>query len=165
MIPFLEYVKDNQSEFEKAVLQLCRFLGIEPGWLMFVIYFETSKTFSPDIVNKVSGATGLIQFMPRTARALGTTTDVLKRMSNVEQLDYVRRYLSPYAGKMKTWIDVYLAVFYPAAIGKPGYVITSDIVARQNPGFDLNKDLDITVDEIKTALRKHIPEKYKHLFI
>ena len=131
---------------------------------MFVMYFETAKTFRSDKINPVSGATGLIQFMPSTARALGTTTQVLKQMSNVDQLFYVRKYLLPYKGKMKSWIDVYLAVFYPAAIGKPNYIITPDIVARQNPVFDLNRDLDITVDEIRTALKKHIPSKYKHLF-
>jgi hypothetical protein len=40
---------------------------------------------------------------------------------------------------MRRWIDVYLAVFYPAAMGNPNYVITPDIVAKQNPGFDINK--------------------------
>ena len=43
---------------------------------------------NPQAVNPISGATGLIQFMPSTARG-GTTTAVLKRMSNVQQLDYV----------------------------------------------------------------------------
>jgi len=55
-------------------------------------------------------------------------------------------------------------VFYPAAIGKPDYVITKDIVAKQNKIFDLNKDLDISVKEIETVLRRQIPKKYKHLF-
>ncbi len=104
---------------------------------------------------------GLIQFMPSTARSLGTTTTVLKHMSNVQQLDYVLAYLRPYKGRMKRWIDVYLAVFYPKAMGNPNFVITSDIVAKQNKIFDLNKDLDISVKEIETALRKQIPEKYR----
>lgn len=43
--------------------------------------------------------------------SLGTTTAHLRKMSNVEQLDWVRRYLSPYHGKMKNWLDVYCAVF------------------------------------------------------
>ena len=90
--------------------------------------------------------------MPSTARGLGTTTDVLKRMSNVQQLDYVLAYLRPYKGRMKTWVDVYLAVFfYPRAMGNPNFVITSDIVAKQNKIFDLNKDLDISVKEIETV--------------
>jgi hypothetical protein len=44
-------------------------------------------------------------------------------------------------------------------------VITPDIVAKQNKIFDLNKDLDITVDEIKTALRNNMPEKYKKFYL
>jgi hypothetical protein len=65
---------------------------------------------------------------------------------------------------MKHWIDVYLAVFYPKAIGNPNFVITSDIVAKQNKIFDLNRDLDITVKEIETALRSSMPEKYKKYY-
>jgi len=85
-------------------------------------------------------------------------------MNNVQQLDYVLAYLRPYKGKMKKWIDVYLAVFYPAAIGNPDYVITRDIVAKQNKIFDLNNDLDISVKEIETVLLKQIPSRYKGLF-
>ena len=50
-------------------------------------------------------------------------------------------------------------------MGNPNFVITSDIVARQNKIFDLNKDLDISVDEIKTALRNNMPEKYKKFYL
>ncbi len=156
---FIEYVKENREEFTEKVASICSQLNIKPDWLMFVMWFESK--LNPQAVNPISGATGLIQFMPSTARSLGTTTTVLKRMSNVQQLDYVLAYLRPYKGRMKTWVDVYLAVFYPRAMGNPNFVITSDIVAKQNKIFDLNKDLDISVKEIETALRKQIPEKYR----
>ena len=156
---FIEYVKENKKEFALKVTDICNQLNIKPDWLMFVMWFESK--LNPQAVNPISGATGLIQFMPSTARSLGTTTAVLKRMSNVQQLDYVLAYLRPYKGRMKTWVDVYLAVFYPKAMGNPNFVITSDIVAKQNKIFDLNKDLDISVKEIETALRKQIPEKYR----
>ena len=156
---FEEYIKENRAEFIAKVNNICNQLNINPNWLMFVMWFESR--LNPQAVNPISGATGLIQFMPSTARSLGTTTAVLKHMSNVQQLDYVLAYLRPYKGRMKRWIDVYLAVFYPRAMGKPNFVITSDIVAKQNKIFDLNKDLDISVKEIETALRKQIPEKYR----
>jgi hypothetical protein len=156
---FEEYIKENKKEFTEKVNNICTELRIEANWLMFVMWFESR--LNPQAVNPISGATGLIQFMPSTARSLGTTTDVLKHMSNVQQLDYVLAYLRPYKGRMKTWVDVYLAVFYPKAMGKPNFVITSDIVAKQNKIFDLNKDLDISVKEIETALRRQIPEKYR----
>lgn len=159
---FEEYIKENREEFTEKVNNICNELKIEANWLMFVMWFESK--LNPQAVNPISGAQGLIQFMPSTARALGTTTDVLKRMNNVRQLDYVLAYLRPYKGKMKRWIDVYLAVFYPKAMGNPNFVITSDIVAKQNKIFDLNKDLDITVKEIETALRNSMPEKYKRYY-
>ena len=160
---FEEYIKENKEAFVSKVKQICDILNIEEDWLMFVMYFESAKSFRANKVNPVSGATGLIQLMPATARALGTTTSALAKMTNVQQLDYVYQYLKPYRLKMNSWIDVYLAVFYPKAMNKgDNFTIEADIVARQNPGFDINKDLDITVAEIKIALRKNIPEKYKN---
>ena len=156
---FEEYVQGNTKEFTDKVEDICCELQIRPNWLMFVMWFESK--LNPQAVNPISGATGLIQFMPSTARGLGTTTAVLKRMSNVQQLDYVLAYLRPYKGRMRTWVDVYLAVFYPRAMGNPNYVITRDIVAIQNPIFDINKDKNITVREIETVLRNKIPIKYR----
>lgn len=165
MMLFEYLIKENKDEFLTKVREICRFLSIDQNWLMLVMWFETARTFDHRIVNKVSGATGLIQFMPRTARSMGTTTEALKKMSNVEQLDYVKKYLTPYRGRMINWLDTYLAVFYPALIGKPDTaVIDRAIVARQNPVFDLNKDLKIHKSEIREALQKSIPGRYKHLF-
>lgn len=160
---FEEYIKENKAEFAAKVVNICDQLQIKPNWLMFVMWFESK--LNPQAVNPISGATGLIQFMPSTARGLGTTTAALKRMRNVQQLDFVLYYLRPYKGRMKTWVDVYLAVFYPRAMGNPNFVIASDIVARQNKIFDLNKDLDISVKEIESVLRKSIPEKYKTYYL
>jgi len=163
MMCFSEYVKENRWEFCAGVEEICNDLGIEMVWLMFVMYFESK--LNPKSVNPISGATGLMQFMPKTARSLGTTTEDLKNMSNLEQLKFVHAYLRRHKGKMKSWIDVYLAVFYPVAMGKgDSYTITRRIVAEQNPIFDLNGDKKIEVREIKEALRKRIPSKYKSLF-
>lgn len=162
MIAFEEYIKENKKQFIDKVIKIANDLNINPNWLMFVMWFESK--LNPKAVNPISKATGLLQFMPTTAWALGTTTDSLLSMNNVQQLDYVLAYLRPYKGKMKKWIDVYLAVFYPAAIGNPDYVITRDIVAKQNKIFDINNDLDISVKEIETVLLKQIPSRYKGLF-
>jgi len=159
---FEEYIKENREEFTEKVNNISNELGIEANWLMFVMWFESR--LNPQAVNPISGAAGLIQFMPSTARSLGTTTGALKHMNNVQQLDYVLSYLRPYKGRMKRWVDVYLAVFYPKAMGKPDFIITSDIVAKQNKIFDINKDLDISVKEIETVLRNTIPEKYKKYY-
>lgn len=160
---FEEYVKENKERFISKVKEISELLSINPEWLMFVMYFESH--LKTNAINPKSMAVGLIQFMPNTAKELGTSTEGLLKMSNVEQLDFVYKYLKRYKGRMKTWVDVYLAVFYPAAIGKgDNYVIKSDLVARQNAIFDLNKDLDISVGEIKKVLQEHIPKEYRYLF-
>lgn len=169
-----ELIKENQDSFIKKVKEIADDLKIPAEWLMLVMWFETARTLDHRKVNFQRGdspvdslrckfrATGLLQFMPSTARAMGTTNMDLYAMSNVRQLDYVHKYLAVYKGKYQSFLDLYLAVFYPAAIGKPDtYVIASDTIARQNPIFDINKDLDITKAEIRKALYSTIPSQYQ----
>lgn len=156
-----DLVKSNKSEFLSKVKVISAKLGIDPNYLMFVMRWESN--LNPAAVNPVGGATGLIQFMPSTARSLGTTADALRKMNNVEQLDFVYKYFYPYRGRMRSVYDVYLITFFPAALGKPdSYVfetksLSAKIIAEQNPGIDLNKDLKITVGEFK----QYIDQKKK----
>lgn len=121
-------------------------LGIPVDYLMAVVAFETGETFSAAVRNGAgSGATGLIQFMPSTARALGTTTEALAAMTAEDQINYVYRYLLPYRGRMKTLADVYMAVLWPSAVGKPdGSALWSrashPTTYRQNAGLDADRD-------------------------
>ena len=156
----------NRTAFVAKIKDICAKLSIEPNWLMFAMNLETAGTFSHTIVNSI-GATGLIQFMPSTAIDLGTTTAKLRQMTNIEQLDYVYKYLRRYGyGKMHSFEDVYLTIFYPVAVGKPDtYVITSDSVARANPLFDTNKDLNIGKLEIKNKLLSMVPAEYRDEFL
>lgn len=150
---FAEYVKENKSYFLDKVEEISRKLMIAPNWLMAVMYKESKLNHKA--VNSTSGATGLIQFMPSTAQGLGTSTTALKNMSNIEQLDYVYKYYRPYISKLNSYPDLYLATFFPVALGKSDdYVmqtssLPASIVARQNPAIDLNKDNKITVGEFK----------------
>lgn len=161
---FEELIKENREEFIAEVVDVSSYLGIQPRWLMFLMWFETNHTLDHTITNQI-GATGLIQFMPKTAIGLGTTCQKLREMSNVEQLTYVERHLAPFRGRYRDWVDLYCAIFWPAAVGKPmDYRITSDMVAKQNPLFDRNKDLDIEKSEIRAALLDQVPRQYKNLF-
>jgi hypothetical protein len=163
---FEELIKTNREEFIAKVIKVADYLKVKPEYLMFLMWFETAHTFSPSIRNRTSGAIGLIQFLPSTARFLGTSTEALENMSNVQQLDFVQKHLGIFRGKYSDWLDLYCGIFYPAAVGKPdSYRITSDIVAKQNPLFDINKDTDIEKSEIRTALLKQIPDMYRHYFI
>lgn len=146
-------------EFLTRVVDICHYLGIEPDWLMAAMAFETGGTFSPAVRNKAgSGATGLIQFMPSTARALGTTTDALAALSAEDQLDYVYRYFKPYAGRLCCMEDVYMAILWPRGIGRPMDSgvgeSTHPVTYRQNSGLDLDGDRVITKREATERVRR-----------
>jgi hypothetical protein len=162
---FEDLITENREVFLIKVRKVAFYLNVKPEWLMFLMWFETGHTLNSHIQNSI-GATGLIQFLPSTARFLGTTTEALKTMQNYEQLDYVQKHLGIFSDKYKDWVDLYCGIFWPAAVGKPdSYRITSDIVAKQNPLFDINKDTDIEKSEIRAALLKQIPKEYKQYFI
>jgi hypothetical protein len=161
---FENLITENKDVFLTKVYKVAFYLGVKAEHLMFLMWFETGHTLNSHIQNSI-GATGLIQFMPATARFLGTTTDALKKMSNVEQMDYVQLHLGIFRGKYKDWVDLYCGIFWPAAVGKPDtYRITQEIVAKENPLFDINKDLIIEKSEIRAALLKQIPAEYKQYF-
>lgn len=124
-----------------------------PCWLMGCMAWESGETFSPSVTNMAgSGATGLIQFMPRTAGELQTSTAELAQMTPERQLAFVQKYFMPYKGRLQTLGDVYMAILWPAAIGKPPEHILWDkdsrpTTYRQNAGLDTNKDGAITKAE------------------
>lgn len=156
----------NRDAIIAKINGISDYLGISPHWLMAVINFETAGSFSPAIQNRISGATGLIQFMPNTANGLGTSIEELKNMSFERQLDFVKRYYAPYRSRMKSFTDLYLATFYPKAIGKDdNYILEpARIIAQQNPIFDPEKNGFVTVGAIKEVLIKRIPAQYAAYF-
>lgn len=150
----------NYLEFNSKLVLVCKSLNIEPDWLYEVINIETAGSFNPAIRNAAgSGATGLIQFMPSTAKWLGTTTDALAKMSNVQQLDYVKKYfvaMFKSTGVPKSFFDLYLVVFQPAWVGKPDTATLAKSAYSMNRGIDLNKDGIITKGEFRTWATKNI---------
>ncbi len=156
-------------DFKSKVLKICSDLGIEPDFLMACMAFETGETFSPSIKNAAgSGATGLIQFMPRTAVGLGTTTEKLAAMTAVKQLDFVKKYFQPYKNRINKLEDIYMAILYPAAIGKPTHhnLFTQGTKAySQNSGFDKNRDGNITLSEISIKVKNKYSKGLKSGYI
>lgn len=150
---FENKVTSNKEAFLSEVKSVARKLMIEPDWLMAVMWKESK--LNPQAVNPTTNATGLIQFMPSTAQGLGTSVSALKNMSNVEQMEYVYKYYKPYRLKLKSYPDLYLATFFPIALGKnDDWVmqtssISASTIARQNPAINLNGDNKITVGEFR----------------
>ncbi len=152
---------ENRAAFLAKVTAIAAKLGISPDWLMVVFKIESSM--NSRAVNPKSQAVGLIQFMPSTARSLGTSPEALKAMSNVDQLDYVYKYFKPYTGRFSSILDLYTVTFFPRALGQTdGYILKTDTlsagtIAAQNSPYDLNKDHQITYGELKAAITKKIP--------
>jgi hypothetical protein len=106
-----------------------------------------------------SGAVGLIQFMPSTAKQLGTTTASLVKMTGEEQLDFVAKYLRQFKKPLQTLEDVYMAVLMPSAIGKGSDFVLFRKPSKaysQNIGLDINGDGVITVGEAADQVRKRL---------
>lgn len=164
-----------RAAFVKRVREISAALGINPNWLMQIMYWESAKTFSPSVKNP-SGATGLIQFMPSTAAELGTTTAALAAMSAVQQLDYVYKYYKMWYKRLgisspQSFGDTYLITFFPLAVNKADSFIlqtaklSAALIATQNPAFDFNKDGKVTAGEVRAKMLTQIPKEWVSEFV
>jgi hypothetical protein len=149
----------QDPDFKRKLEKIANLLGVQSSDLIAIMKQESG--INPQARNP-SGATGLIQFMPDTARRLGTTTDDLYKMDGVQQLDYVYKYFKMTGVGNGTLGDLYMAVFMPKYIGyddnhvlgqrgAPGF---SGAVYRQNSGLDRNKDSKITVADVKQSVQR-----------
>lgn len=156
------------TEFRAKVISICKDFGWRhdhASWLMACMAFESAETFRPDVRNAAgSGATGLIQFMPATAKGLGTSTSALAAMKPVMQLDYVKKYFAPYARKIKSLPDMYMAILLPKYVGSPSSAVlfSGGVAYRQNSGLDLNKDGKITKQEASFLVSKKLEKGMKY---
>jgi hypothetical protein len=153
--------------FKDRVRWIGETLGVDPNDLMMCMAWESARTFSANVKNAAgSGAVGLIQFMPSTAKALGTSTAELAKMTPEDQLRYVYKYFRPYAGKLKNLGDVYMAILWPKAIGKPdSYVLFDGSLAptayRQNAGLDVDRNHQVTRAECIAKVYANGQEGFK----
>lgn len=130
---YSEKVNITPQNMQKTIADTSNAMGISnPDWLSNVINFESG--YDTKAINPTSGASGLIQFMPTTAKGMGTTVEDIRKMNTDDQMKLVNQYLNPYKGKMKTQEDVAMSVFYPAAIGNPDFKFPQQVV-DQNHGI------------------------------
>lgn len=148
------------KEFADKVQEIADRLGIFANWIMLIIFYETKGTFDPSIQNEI-GATGLFQFLPKTAIGLGTTTEALKNMSAVDQLEYGYELLKPYKGKMDDFYSTYQAVFYPASLGQPdSYVFPSGVVSSNPSFFTHGSNMIGYRKSLDDIVYKNVPTQY-----
>lgn len=120
------------------VTEMAKRIGANPSDVVSVMGFETGNTFDPSIRNKAgSGATGLLQFMPSTARGMGTTTDELAKMTVEQQLPYAEKYWTSnptFRGKLGSLENLAASVFYPPWINDPTQPLPESM-RPMNPGI------------------------------
>jgi hypothetical protein len=149
--------QNTTSGFRSALAEMALSLGLDPSFVAGCMAIETGRTYSPSIRNPFTNATGLIQFMPATARAMGTTVDELARMSATQQLEYVKRFFRPHVGRIRPNVpgDYYLAVFYPAYVGRDASTVifsAGEAGYAQNVGLDRNGDGVITAGDVTQTI-------------
>jgi hypothetical protein len=127
--------------------------------LFRIIEFETGGSWAPDQKAGTSSATGLIQFLESTAQGLGTSTEALAQMTRAEQMAYVQRYLEPYAGRIRNFGDLYMAIHWPAGVGQSDDFVMYREGSREytaNRGLDANNDGIVTRGETMAVVERRV---------
>ena len=143
--------------FDSLVAQAAQAIGVNPDWLKFQVAAESA--WNPFAFNKLSGATGLIQFMPRTAKGMNIVSlAVAARIpsegpvpEDVKQAfykDFIAKFptveaqlLGPVVAYYKMWRpfpteqSFYLSTFYPKYRNSAPDTVFPDSVQAQNPGI------------------------------
>lgn len=151
------------TAFATKVISISNQLGIDPSWIMFLMDWESGISSS---IENSFGCIGLIQFCPdyqgadfKTIGGVQYKMSIIKAMAPEDQLDLVYDYLNEVqenTGKFADFYDLYFAILFPAAYGKPDdYVLNT----KTNPIFDLNNDGSITVSEVKQYLDNRVKAK------
>ncbi len=153
-------IKQINSQLYEKIKEIADRLNCDHKDLITIINAESG--FNPKARNKFTRATGLIQFMPKTARGLGTSVEELANMSAMEQLDYVEQYLQSIKKAVfrkdhaLSGAELYALIFLPKNAGKEA------LAFKGHPYYDLNKSLDLDGDGIisKEDLKHVVRSKY-----
>ena len=147
--------------FCQWVLWIQQDLGLDASGLMACMAWESARTFSANVMNTTTHAIGLIQFMPSTAAAMGTSTEALGAMTPEDQLHYVWQYFAPNRGRLNNLGDIYMAILWPGGIGKPDSTVLFGrngpypVQYAQNQGLDVNHDGNITRADAIQRVQQH----------
>lgn len=145
-------------KFFAKVTAISKDLKCDPNALLAVMNSECGLNAAAR--NPHGGATGLIQFMPSTAKALGTTTDALRNMSAYDQLDYVAKFFKM---NMKTFkmgdgpmsaADLYSLIFLPARANREVLTAKGENFYSANAGLDMDGDGKITKSDLNKRINK-----------
>ena len=162
----------GNKQFLSGIQKIADKHNIKAAELLGLIASESS--FKGDALNETSGAGGLIQFKPEIAKEFGTSVDDIRKMSLVDQLPLIDRYLSKNLPKNATTSQLYGSVFMPSYADRgpdfqllgsgdqfdDGEKINSTIRARyeRNSGLDLDGDGFISVGELGSRIKNKMSD-------
>ena len=156
VVPPDELANDPEWQAELANIK-SRFPELDEGEIYKIIQGESN--FDSTAVNKDSGATGFFQFIPSTAKGLGTSTAEIQKMSPAQQLKVYGKYLGQFnyaggpLGIMQAAPGTYSNLIrkfggkYSNVPGNYEVYSTSSAAWRQNPGWR-GPDGRITINSI-----------------
>lgn len=154
-------------EFYNRVKDIAEKINCKPEDLLAVMNSESGLTTTAK--NHHTGATGLIQFMPQTARSLGTSVNELAKMTPLQQLDYVEKFL---ISAKRSYIksdralsagDLYGLIFMPAKSGQDVLAVKGSKTYRQNRGLDYDGDGVISRKDLEAHVNtKQVDVKFKN---
>lgn len=148
----LQIYKDSLAKSAKR-------LNIPVKWFLVITYNES--LFDAKAKNKLSTATGILQFTSGTAKMLNTSVTALRKMTAVQQIPYAEKYMRigiDLFGAYKSETDMYIWCLLPykrPLADKPNAVLMKkgDKYYGLNSGLDSNGDGMIQVYEITQRLK------------
>ncbi len=151
--------KNLGKEFLKEVKKAAKEINCNYKDLLALLNSESS--LNPKAINNRTKAAGLLQFMPSTAKDLGTSTEEILNMSATEQLVYVVKYFKIHkkiAGfKPNARLDaadLYALTFLPGRAKREILTDSSEKYYKHNKGLDLDRDGKITKTELAARINQ-----------
>ncbi|HEY0779876.1 MAG TPA: peptidoglycan-binding protein, partial [Gemmatirosa sp.] len=142
----IDHTADLSDAFFAAMHAVSASLGTRPEFLLGVMNSESGIRASAH--NPNGHASGLIQFMPATLRALGWTQghEAFRQLAADEQMPYVQRYFLPHVPRgLDSTARLYQATFLPATLsrGSAPDTVLVDVNAGDNAfAYGPNRGLD-----------------------
>lgn len=141
------------GDFMSEVNRVASRFGVNPSDLLALMRSESS--LNPQAVNPTTGATGLIQFMPATARSLGTTTEAIRQMSAAEQMKYVEKFFeSVRLPQGASAGQLYAYVFLPGRARRDVLTVSGEAFYEANRGLDMDSDGRITIADLDARMAR-----------
>lgn len=166
----------HEPEFMEKSKAMADRLGINHEDLLKIMNFE-SAGLNPQAINyqknKQTGemepkASGLIQFMPDTAKDLGTSVEEIRKMSGTEQLPYVEKYLKTHGVKPGMGLsELYMSVLAgnAKAAGKKSLWEKGSQAYEDNKGLDIDGNLEVSPQEatakVENAWKRDSPALFE----